>query len=514
MPTASATSPMMPPRASTSRTRWPLATPPTAGLQLIWAIRSRFMVISAVFRPMRAAAMAASHPAWPAPTTATSYCSLNAMQVLFYGILNAQRIVRRTAASRSPDFCPSEKHLRPHRSRVEPEPAADGLTMIRCTCGNPMANDSALCDRCAALQALELRLTASADEIKAAYLLLVKVWHPDRFQHDVQLKAAATEKLKAINAAYRYLTSSAAKKAQRKAEKAARTAAQPSSPVAEPAGAHTSAAPAAPAPARRRVSFGSMFATLAALGLAQRLIVLACGLGATALLVKFVDYQLASDPASGAVYAAYKLRMAAQLEAPRQRAWNELKESISNLNPFRPAPSYALPPAQFQAHNDTAPPAEKTASAGRVAPKLAAAQSHISAHPQSAPLELHPFITVGLTKDEVIAAAGAPTSTTDDKLVYTGAEIDLKNGKVAGWKIDPAIAKLRVKLWPSAAVDPDVQYFTVDSPKNVVLVVQGTPTTFTDNVFAYGNSEVYFRNNRVVSWKNDPGSVPLRAMAR
>jgi hypothetical protein len=90
----------------------------------------------------------------------------------------------------------------------------------------------------------------------------------------------------------------------------------------------------------------------------------------------------------------------------------------------------------------------------------------------------------------------------------------LKNGKVAGWKIDPAVAKLRVKLWPDAAVDTTVQYFTVDSPKNVVLVVQGTPTTFTDNVFAYGNSEVYFRNNRVVSWKNDPGSVPLRAMAR
>ena len=39
--------------------------------------------MSAVFRPMRAAAMAASQPAWPAPTTATSYCSVNAIQVYF-----------------------------------------------------------------------------------------------------------------------------------------------------------------------------------------------------------------------------------------------------------------------------------------------------------------------------------------------------------------------------------------------------------------------------------------------
>ncbi len=77
MPTASVTSPMMPPSASTSRTRWPLAMPPTAGLHDICAIKSRLSVNRAVFSPRRAAAMAASHPACPAPTTTTSYCSLN-----------------------------------------------------------------------------------------------------------------------------------------------------------------------------------------------------------------------------------------------------------------------------------------------------------------------------------------------------------------------------------------------------------------------------------------------------
>ncbi len=72
MPTASVTSPITPPRASISLTRWPLAMPPTAGLQDIWAIKSRFIVTMAVLRPMRAHARAASHPAWPAPTTTTS----------------------------------------------------------------------------------------------------------------------------------------------------------------------------------------------------------------------------------------------------------------------------------------------------------------------------------------------------------------------------------------------------------------------------------------------------------
>ena len=90
MPTASATSPITPPRASISRTRWPLAMPPIAGLHDICAIRSRFIVTMAVFSPMRAHARAASHPACPAPTTTTSYVSciviiVAAMKVLIIG---------------------------------------------------------------------------------------------------------------------------------------------------------------------------------------------------------------------------------------------------------------------------------------------------------------------------------------------------------------------------------------------------------------------------------------------
>src|SRR3979490_1707916 len=51
--------------------------PPIAGLHDICAIRSTFSVNNAVLSPMRAAAIAASQPAWPAPTTTTSNCSVN-----------------------------------------------------------------------------------------------------------------------------------------------------------------------------------------------------------------------------------------------------------------------------------------------------------------------------------------------------------------------------------------------------------------------------------------------------
>ncbi len=72
MPLASMHFPITPPRASISRTICPFATPPIAGLQLICATASAFMLSRHVFRPRRAAAIAASVPACPAPTTTTS----------------------------------------------------------------------------------------------------------------------------------------------------------------------------------------------------------------------------------------------------------------------------------------------------------------------------------------------------------------------------------------------------------------------------------------------------------
>jgi hypothetical protein len=72
IPAASATRPISPSSASTSRTRWPLPIPPIEGLHDISPNVSSLWVSSSVRAPMRAAAAAASHPAWPPPTTTTS----------------------------------------------------------------------------------------------------------------------------------------------------------------------------------------------------------------------------------------------------------------------------------------------------------------------------------------------------------------------------------------------------------------------------------------------------------
>jgi hypothetical protein len=113
----------------------------------------------------------------------------------------------------------------------------------------------------------------------------------------------------------------------------------------------------------------------------------------------------------------------------------------------------------------------------------------------------------------VIALQGTPTETSDDKLVYGKSELYLKDGAVVGWRIDPNAATMRVELWPTSPVDTEPGYFAVGSTRDFVLAVQGTPTAFSQDKFEYGGSVVYFQNNRVASWKNDPASIPLRVRA-
>ncbi len=52
---------------------------------------------------------------------------------------------------------------------------------------------------------LELPAGASLADVKNAYRIMTKVWHPDRFASDVEMHQKAEEKLKLINAAFKIL---------------------------------------------------------------------------------------------------------------------------------------------------------------------------------------------------------------------------------------------------------------------------------------------------------------------
>lgn len=84
-----------------------------------------------------------------------------------------------------------------------------------------------MCFRCAALHELGLKSGATDAEVKTAYRLYVKAWHPDRFPGDEKSKTAAQEKLKAINSAYDFLNSPFSKKGTAYRPKSATPSAQP-----------------------------------------------------------------------------------------------------------------------------------------------------------------------------------------------------------------------------------------------------------------------------------------------
>ena len=102
--------------------------------------------------------------------------------------------------------------------------------MNTCACGNLADGNGTTCQRCAALHELGLKAGATDAEVKTAYRLYVKAWHPDRFPGDEKSRSAAQEKLKTINSAYDFLTSPSSKGRPYR-PKAATPSAQPQEPA-------------------------------------------------------------------------------------------------------------------------------------------------------------------------------------------------------------------------------------------------------------------------------------------
>ena len=372
--------------------------------------------------------------------------------------------------------------------------------MNLCECGSSVQPGSMRCPRCSALYALDLEMNATEAEIRRSYRLLVKVWHPDRFQNDEKLKEAAEIKLKAINSAFEFLTSTTDERGPWR---------PPSRPATEDA----------PSPFQAQSATGDSASTQPSAGAPIPVVMpdltprsrlwpaLKIGFKAVAVLFALLLCRYlwiafdAPDPTGGDVARVYdkgKQSILKGTEGPRARFLNAIERDWHRILPYSSTP-------------DLSETQQPTPSAGQQPEQAAPQKTTTSRTDRTATAtKLLPYITVGSTRDEVLAQQGTPTASTEDKLVYGKSELYLKGGAVAGWRIDPA-SPIRVKLWPSTAVDPSLTFYSIGSTKDAVLKVQGTPTAFTEDKFEYGKSVVLFRNNRVVSWKEDPDSIPLWA---
>lgn len=370
--------------------------------------------------------------------------------------------------------------------------------METCACGNPADGQGELCAHCNALRVLGLHPDATQNQIKAAYRVLVKVWHPDRFPGDPALRETADIKLKEINSAYAYLVSASpgGRRGTRRAH--AQPTPQGASAQTESKAGQASAGWKGADLSTRRSSFGWIFP---ALGILFRF-----GLAAVVLLlgrylwIAFNVQQSAEDAAQ--VYDYGKENVQSVLEAPKRRFVQAVEDDLRRLHLLKNTPLAAQPQSERAASQTGTQAGEKErASNGMRQPADARNEAQT----------ISPYLTVGSTKEEVLAMLGTPTAASADKLVYGKSELDMSGDKVIGWRIDPVTSPIRVKLWPQGPVDTSQTFFTVGDSKDVVLVVQGTPTAFTADTFEYGGSVVYFQDGEVVRWKNDPTTIPLRA---
>lgn len=345
-----------------------------------------------------------------------------------------------------------------------------------CACGMVADTFGGLCDRCVSLQTLGLTSDATPDLIEDSYRTLVKVWHPDRFAHDPKLRKDAEEKLKEINGAHDYLINNPRQKPDRPAEKPPIAERPFVPPDFDFEGEETDEIKRI----LRRREKSQIPGILVRVGIA---------LGSVAFLAILAlagDSFLSSNQTTARAWDQLKL------ELKHDFSVHFGNTSTSSTQPA-PAPAAAPPATVAAAEMPPSPPREKSGPTAQGPKHVVAAK---------------PYITAGLTPAEVISVLGNPTSSSGEKMFYSGSEIDFKNGQVAGWKIDPA-APIRVKLWSETPSVPGLNTFGVGSTKSDVIALQGTPTLFSDNDFGYGNSHVFFQNNRVTSWK-DSGSAPLR----
>lgn len=376
------------------------------------------------------------------------------------------------------------------------DPTKAGKTL--CTCGMPADTFGGLCDRCASLQLMGLGTGATPDEIENTYRTLVKVWHPDRFAHDPKLRKDAEEKLKEINGAHEYLLAHPRQEPPRNVPPPERPPNygrpfEPSSGI-DPEGEETEEVQRI----LRRRKKSRVPAILMKVGLALAAVTIV-------VIIWFTgDSFLSSNPMTARAWDQLKLEVQHDVAVH----FNSATTSQAQQTIAAPAPVPVSTPAPAPSSTPVSATLPKTVPNPAPA-EPSAKETVVHGKPVQHFQGAKPYITAGLTPMEVLSVLGKPTTSTGEKMTYSGSEIDFKNGQVSGWKIDPA-SPIRVKLWSDSPSVPGLTTFGVGSSKSDVIALQGTPTLFSENEFGYGKSRVYFQNNRVVSWKQDSSSAPLK----
>ncbi len=375
--------------------------------------------------------------------------------------------------------------------------------MNTCSCGTLIDAGYKQCPRCDAEQILGVETNATEKEVRSAFRLLAKAWNPENFKDDQKLKEAAESKLKDVNTAFYFLTATSSERCldERPCYVSQGKAAEGQSTDAASAPGDASANNEAPALNPNAFSLlpsGDGIKTFVKiLPKPRTLLKIAALVFAIFLGGSIWTVIRAHNPLSAQAANVKVSNLRGAPKASEDTLLDEIEKDLQSLDPRESAQSTDPQTDQPAARNMNRAQKGKTHTTGQ--------------KDQAAICIVRPYVTLGATRDEVLAEQGTPTASSEDTLVYGKSELYFKNGAVAGWRIDPGSSQIRVKIVPQYTINPSPENFSVGSSRDTVLAVQGTPTAFTEDKCEYGGSVIYFSNNKVVGWKNDPASTPLRA---
>lgn len=326
-----------------------------------------------------------------------------------------------------------------------------------------------------ALTVLGLGANATRPEIKKTYRDLAKLWHPDRFPDDPSLRSNAQEKLKEINGAYHILRDYRPEGETRTREEwDSRSGRRPSTIATSEAPRRKRTPPVRrhPEPSNTPRRFKTGFPVLR----------WACIIGLL-LTLGIISHHVNLRRLVLHAHVAVK---------------NPTRIEVSKRN-FASAPPYELAPfTQKREMTGLGKPIDPHPKPPQGPTSLSRGRAVDSPNPNQA------TFTVDSTKEEVLALQGPPTEFDDRVFTYGNSKVYFSDGRVASWDNSPT-HPLKTRLVSSKPNMPNKGYFTMGSKKEEVLAVQGMPSGFTERVFEYGSSKVYFSKGRVIGWDVQAG---------
>lgn len=124
------------------------------------------------------------------------------------------------------------------------------------------------------------------------------------------------------------------------------------------------------------------------------------------------------------------------------------------------------------------------------------------------------FFTLGSTEREVLTVQGIPERKSGQVWHYGLSRVIFRDGRVVGY--DNFDGSLRVRLIPGDGgfIGEVHNYFTLGSTRDEVILVQGTPSRVTKDVWYYGMDRIFFgdeNGNKVVKgYDNVSGALKVK----